>query len=217
MKEKILILVRAMPEENRKHTHNVCVARINEKGEWRRLYPFQFIYGKKDIDFKKKDWIEAELAEPTNDKRNESRRVRSHKNLHQPVEDREILKVIKPHISSIKELGDNKASLGVIKPEIVGFELEVLTTNVYDEQKYISLWTDEFVKTREKVKLPLEARYVFKCQKASCTCSKKPHRIKIIDWELNELARNIMKTEKDKKIIEEKIKKKREIVGRSLV
>lgn len=76
MKERILILVRAMPEESRKHGHNVCVAGINENGEWRRLYPFRFVYGKRDIDFRKKDVIEAELALPDNDKRPESRKAK---------------------------------------------------------------------------------------------------------------------------------------------
>lgn len=208
MKEKILILVRAIPEESRKHGHNVCVAGINEKGEWRRLYPFQFVYGKKDIDFRKKDIIEAELTSPSNDKRAESRKVNSHKNTHNPLDDREVIKIINPLVSSIKELDENGASLGVVKPDILDFEVTVHNTNVYDNQTYLSMWSEELVETREKVKLPLEARYIFKCGNSSCSCSKKPHRIKIIDWELNELARNVMKNDKDKKSIEQKIRHK---------
>lgn len=45
--EKIVVLVRATPEESRKHGYLVCVAGINEKGEFRRVYPFEFSYGGK--------------------------------------------------------------------------------------------------------------------------------------------------------------------------
>lgn len=208
MKETILILVRTMPEESRKYGHKVCVAGINENGEWRRLYPFKFDYGKKEIDFKKKDIIEVQLIKPPNDKRVESRKVITHKNIHNPLDDRQVLNKIKPLISSIKELKEKKASLGIVKPQIIDFEIKAHHNQIYDEQKYLALWTEEFLETREKVKLPVEARYVFRCMYSSCSCSKKPHRIKIIDWELNELARNLMKKYQDKKLIEEKIKER---------
>jgi hypothetical protein len=44
--EKIVVLVRATPEESKRHGYLVCVAGINEKGEFRRVYPFEFSYGK---------------------------------------------------------------------------------------------------------------------------------------------------------------------------
>ena len=53
--------------------------------------------------------------------------------------------------------------------------------------------------------MPVELRYQFKC-KDEPEC--KGHNIILIDWELNELARNVMRNEKDKKIIEDKIKNK---------
>ncbi len=209
MKEKILVLVRAMPEESRKYGYSVCVAGINESSEWRRLYPFKFVYGKKDIDFRKKDVIDVELDLSDNDKRTESRKVKGHKNLHQPKEDEEVIKTIKPLVSSIRKLEEKRASLGVVKPDIIDFEVKVHGTALKDEQKYLSLLEEEILETREKVKLPVEGRYIFKCRNDPlCSCSKKPHRIKVIDWELNELARNIMKKEKDKRVVEQKIKEK---------
>lgn len=57
--EKIVVLVRATPEESKKHGYPVCVVGINEKGEFRRVYPFEFSYGEKLIDLKKKDRIEV--------------------------------------------------------------------------------------------------------------------------------------------------------------
>jgi len=209
MKEKILVLVRAMPQESRKYGHTVCVAGINDKGEWRRLYPFQFKYGERKISFRKKDMIAVELDDPDNDKRKESRKVKSHINLNDQKTPEEVRKIIIPFITSLKELDDKKASLGVVKPEILDFEVKVHNTEIMDDQKHLSLLAEGFMETREKVKLPIEARYIFKCSgKHECGCNKKPHKITLIDWELNELARSIMKTEKDKKIIEQKIKDK---------
>ncbi|MDF1534248.1 MAG: hypothetical protein P1P69_07070 [Methanosarcinaceae archaeon] len=59
--------------------------------------------------------------------------------------------------------------------------------------------------SREKVKMPIEFRYIFKCKdEPECT----GHKIILIDWELNELPRNIMRKDKDPDVIKEKIKNK---------
>jgi len=79
--EKIVVLVRATPEESKKHGYLVCVAEINEKGEFRRVYPFGFSYGEKLINFKTKNRIEVVLTEPDNDQRRESRKQIRYKNL----------------------------------------------------------------------------------------------------------------------------------------
>ncbi|WP_141241645.1 hypothetical protein [Methanosarcina spelaei] len=58
---------------------------------------------------------------------------------------------------------------------------------------------------RERVKMPVELRYHFRC-KNDPTC--KGHHIILLDWELNELARNIMQKDIDTASIEEKIRNK---------
>ena len=68
MKEKVLVLVRAIPEKSRKHGYISCVAGINENGELRRLYPFKF----HEIKFRKKQWIQADTIANDSDKRKES-------------------------------------------------------------------------------------------------------------------------------------------------
>jgi len=107
-------------------------------------------------------------------------------------------------VSSIEKLKKENASLGVIKPELTGIDVIINSTDIYDQQKYFSL-ADDYLEKREKVKMPVELRYQFKC-KGEPEC--KGHNIILIDWELNELARNLMRREKDKKIIEDKIKNK---------
>ena len=200
--EKVLVLVRATPEESRKHDHLVCVAGINENDQWRRLYPFMFSYGEGLINFRKKDTIEVTLANPDNDKRRESRKVAHHQNLNLPLSDDGVRERILPLVSSIEKLSEENASLGVIKPELQGIDVTVNSTDIYDEQTYFSIAGD-YLERRERVKMPVELRYRFRCSdEPGC----KGHNIILIDWELNELARNVMRREKDLKVIEEKIR-----------
>ncbi len=203
--EKIVVLVRATPEESKKHGYLVCVAGINEKGEFRRVYPFEFSYGEKLIDFKKKDRIEVVLTEPDNDQRRESRKQISYKNLHSPVEDEELRNLLRSKVSSIEKLTEENASLGVVKPELLDVKIEINSTEIYDKQQYFNLMGDYLVEKREKVKMPVELRYHFRC-KNDPTC--KGHQIILLDWELNELARNVMRTDIDPASIEEKIRNK---------
>ena len=202
MKEQILVLVRATPEQSRKHDHLVCVAGINENNQWRRLYPFRFSYGEGLIDFRKRDLIEVTLANPDNDKRRESRKVIHHQNMSSRLTDEEVRERILPLVSSIEKLSEENASLGVIKPELQGIDVTVNSTDIYDEQTYFSIAGD-YLERRERVKMPVELKYRFRCRdEPEC----RGHNIILIDWELNELARNVMRRENDLKVIEEKIK-----------
>lgn len=200
--EKVLVLVRATPEENRKHDQLVCVAGINENDQWRRLYPFRFSHREGLIDFRKKDTIEVTLANPDNDKRRESRKVTHHQNLNSPLRNDVVRERILPLVSSIEKLSEANASLGVIKPELQGIDVTVNSTDIYDEQTYFSIAGD-YLERRERVKMPVELRYHFRCRgEPEC----KGHNIILIDWELNELTRNVMRREKDLKVIEEKVR-----------
>jgi len=202
LKEQILVLVRATPEQSRKHDHLVCVAGINENNQWRRLYPFRFSYGEGLIDFRKRDLIEVTLANPDNDKRRESRKVIHHQNMSSRLTDEEVRERILPLVSSIEKLSEENASLGVIKPELQGIDVTVNSTDIYDEQTYFSIAGD-YLERRERVKMPVELKYRFRCRdEPEC----RGHNIILIDWELNELARNVMRRENDRKVIEEKIK-----------
>jgi len=206
LNERILVLVRAIPEKSERYEYLICVAGINERNEWRRLYPFKFSNGERLVDFGKKDLINVTLADPDNDTRRESRKVITHENLNSQLNDEEVLQRIVPMVSSIEKLKKENASLGVIKPELTGIDVIINSTDIYDDQTYFLLVDDYLdLEKREKVKIPVELRYRFKC-KNEPEC--KGHNIILIDWELNELARNVMRREKDKKIMENKIKNK---------
>ena len=105
----------------------------------------------------------------------------------------------------MEKLKEGDASLGIIKPrEDFKADVVVNDTNLHDEQTYLAA-TEKFLEKREKVKLPVELRYRFFC-KGEPTC--RGHHIILMDWELNELARNILKKDKNKKKAEHKIWKK---------
>ncbi len=200
-KEQVLVLVRATPEKSRKYGYTVCVAGLNQYGELRRLYPFRFNYGDKLIDFKKKDIIEVEITNSDNDQRKESRKALNPRNLSSTLSNDEVRKRITPLVTSIENLKADDASLGIIKPELEDIEIKINSTEIYDNQAYFNL-SGDYLTGKEEVKMPVEVRYLFKC-KDNPNCSG--HKLIIIDWELNELTRNIMKTDKDQSSIKTKI------------
>ncbi len=204
MKERVLILVRAIPKKSEKYGRLVCVAGINDDNEFRRLYPYTL----RTARFHKKDIIEVEAGENPRDKRKESRRISGETRLAGHVDDSEAVRRLTPLITSIAKLEKEERTLGVIKPELLDARVTVNSTNVLDEQTYLDTASELGMAVKEKVKLPVSASYVFRCNDPGCSCSKKPHDIVVIDWEVNELARNVMKRTTDKREIGEKIRAK---------
>lgn len=208
-KEKILILVRAIPAKSKKYGETVCVAGINTNLEWRRLYPFKFL---KALSFKKRNVIWAEIEANDKDKRYESRKVIKHwLAQNELVEDKKVKDLLqKIKNRSIAEIDKKGASLGVMTPQIKNIKINIIDTNITEPQLKM-LWFGDTVKIgqEELKRLPVEVSYIFTCEEPNdCSCAKKPHELKIIDWEVNELYRNLVKKSIDKKIISEKIKQR---------
>ena len=73
-REKVLVLVKALPHAGKRHGETVCCAGITANGEWRRQYPIHF--RQIENQFKRWDWIEYTWIKPKDDDRRiESRRV----------------------------------------------------------------------------------------------------------------------------------------------
>lgn len=209
VREKILVLCRAVPEEGRKYFQTVCVAGLTDGGEFRRLYPIVFKPFTKDagIPFHKKEWVEV-LTSPPDDRRDtrkESRKVdETAVRVVGKIEDDELRVIIQSHLSpSIKVIASSGASLGLIKPRLVGFECEPENTDEFNSDKI-----DIYGRPIAKVKLSQTSRYKFYCQERSGCCIDRPHSMEIRDWEVNELYRNIIRTDKNIHSIREKMRKK---------
>ncbi len=203
-KEKIAVLVRAIPEKGKRNGegHAVGVTGINEDGELLRLYPLRFRYGEGLVDFKKNDLLEVTVTRPENDMRWESRKVLDYVNLEKPAKDREIKDFILPLVTSLEKLNVERASLGVVKPELLDIEVKINSLEAFDRQQYFDMMGD-FLEKGEKAGMPVEIKYIFRCEgEEAC----RGHKIVLLDWELNEAVRNIVRGDKEPLAVKRKIR-----------
>lgn len=203
-KEEIAVLVRATPEKSKRNgdVHAVGVTGINKAGELLRLYPLRFRYGEGLVDFRKNDLLEVTVTKPEHDLRWESRKVLDYVNLEKPAKDREIKELILPLVTSLERLNIEGASLGVVKPELLDVEVKVNSIETCDRQQYFNMMGD-FLEKGEKARMPVEVRYTFRCEgEEAC----RGHKIILLDWELNETVRNIVREERELGAVKKKIR-----------
>jgi len=145
-KEKLLILAITYPEfSNRKQYFTICVAGINQNGELRRIYPIPFhLLLKIKYFFKKFQWIEYELKEK-GDTRKESYKIYNNtlKTL-RPAINNEVFGQIQNRLITLEELNELKndfdISLGFVRPKIEDFDISlskerIIKKKALDSQK----------------------------------------------------------------------------------
>jgi hypothetical protein len=74
-KQRVLIAVKTYPTLSDKYMELSCTAGFREDGSWIRLYPVPFRLLEQDQQYKKYQWIEADIAKNTGDPRPESFKV----------------------------------------------------------------------------------------------------------------------------------------------
>lgn len=191
---RVLITVLTYPHPSRQYEELVCTAGITEDGEWVRLYPIDYRYLPRNLQFKKYQWIELDLDErgDGNDKRKESRRPYADtiRILGEPISPkndwRQRREIIDPlPINTVKELrklyDKDKTSLGIVKPsKIIEVKVEAASREWKPEWKAIY---DQFrlfgSPPKPLTKIPYKFSYVFECED-----SDRPHSAMIEDWEL---------------------------------
>lgn len=215
MKEKLLVLAKAVPEISRKYEHLVCVAGITDKGEWRRIYPIPWsvFWGNSGKNFKKKFWIEYEVIDTSSDYRPESRRINpgSIKLISEAkFEDIEkLLKVKLTTLEDLEKLGPKNQSLGVIAP------IKILDFTPMDNKHY-----EELVKKSKQldfsgnpvVKLDIP-KYKYRYKFTDKIDEEKPHETLCEDWEVGMLYKNCEDYRKegryqDEQEVHDKVKEK---------
>ena len=224
MKEKILILVKTYPTFSKKYFELVCTAGINEKGEWRRLYPIPFRELSEIEKYKKYQWIEVTLEKNISDSRKESYKVKgdikilnhispknnwSHRKsllINTPIYDK--IEVIKE-----KAQKDNTLSLCQFKPkEIIEFQVkqveEQWDKDILRQIKNSKNQIDLFESLNREIdlvkKLPYKFSYRFKDE------SNRESTLMIEDWEIGQLYWNCLKKENDKGKAVNKVREKYE-------
>lgn len=213
-RERVLVLCRATPEDSKEYGKTVCVAGLSATNELRRIYPVPFKQFTKGggIDFHKKDWIEADLTpvDAAHDKRRESRRidmgtVASLGKANDGQVRSAISPVVAPNIAALQAAG---ASLGIIKPQLLDYMLDIESTSLTDKQLTLDDPENSGAR-RSLVKLGQASRYKFVCaDTTNCTCGNQPHRLIILDWEVNELFRNVVKGDGQEAVVQAKMRAK---------
>ncbi len=218
MKERITVLAKTYPELSGKYGPLVCVAGVNEYGEWRRLYPIPLKIwtneNYRNIRFRKWDVIEVDVSErpPPHDRRFESRKVLNWENI-RVVEHIEnwshrlviIKSLLDPDVESLAKSG---RSLGVIKPrKIVDFfdkprhrlreEAEKMVLQKMDEAdsrvtllEYLDVVDDKHLLPEVREPEVKVAELPWIGYKFYCNnVHCKGHEMMVIDWEAQELFR----------------------------
>ena len=153
----------------------------------------------------------ADLYHPDDkrDKRPESRKIDMNSvKVVSRADENEVRRIVKSHLSvNIAAIEESGASLGFIRPKILDYECQVISTELTDQEDQTQL--EGSGEPVQMIKLKQYSVYRFECQmRQDCSCAKQPHRMDIHDWEANELYRNVVGRDKDPKVIKAKMRLK---------
>ncbi|MGA2491588.1 MAG: hypothetical protein ABSF67_01410 [Roseiarcus sp.] len=135
-RDRVLILVKALPHVGQRHGETVCCAGVTADGEWRRQYPIHFRRLKDQ--FKRWQWIEYDWIAPgPDDCRKESRRVQEDTiqvgDMMAPAKRASFLEPILT--GSTAEAAAKGMSLTVIRPAGVRFRWKAKTLEQIAEER----------------------------------------------------------------------------------
>jgi hypothetical protein len=209
-REKILIAVKTYPTISEKYKELACTAGFREDGSWIRLYPIPFRLLDEEQQYKKYQWVEADIVRNTGDPRPESHRVLGTteiKLLDEVSTDREwadrrkLVLGNRRLYTNLREIiglaHDNKISLVVFKPaKILAFVAEAAEpewpqnriNGILDSMKQGHLFGDENLEDFKIMpKLPYKFSYRFKDD------AGVESKLMIEDWEIGQLYWNCEK------------------------
>ena len=200
-RKKILITVKTYPLLSSKHTETVCTAGLLEEGKWIRIYPVPYRLLDKKKQFKKYQWIEADIIRDTRDPRPESYKLAgrikplSCIDTSDAWEERKQLVLSKVYYNLdtlIHEARNTNVStsLATFKPKrIVGFSIKHDGSLKSRRQKYKALvkqLTKEQANNLVKA-VPFKFYYTFVDQLG------KRSTLQILDWEIYQLCRKLIR------------------------
>jgi len=200
-KQKILILVKTYPTLSTKNIETVCTAGMREDGSWVRIYPITYRRMDKSQRFRKYQWIEANLARNTSDPRLESYKLAGDIKPLRILDTRDgwknrkniVLKNVYTDLAMlINEARDKNVStsLAAFKPaRIIGFSVSKFPTKLENIQKQKALEEQLDKKQARKLaeQVPYKFYYTFVDENG------KRSRMQILDWEIYQLCRKIIR------------------------
>ena len=216
-KEEVLVIVKAYPTPSKKYGETVCTAGITKEGKWIRLYPVQFRDLPNDKQYKKFNWIEANVT-PAQEtlRRWESHRIDEETikitgfleaGRKWPEREKYFIPMVSSSLEKLMTLRDSrKASLGAFKPKkVIDFRIEKGEGSWSEKQLAALEQQTIFGQSKTTLeKIPYTFHYKFLCDDSSCN----GHDLTIIDWELIQSYRNFKKEYGDEETTLEMVKKK---------
>lgn len=203
--EEILILTKTYPSPSTKHRETTCVAAINRDGQLRRVFPVPFRFLDGDQQFKKWEWIRANLIHSSDDKRPESFKIdvdtiiRTGEKIGTRDGWQERRQWIEPHIvEGFNTLESRRQStgetLGFLRPSrLVKLEITPVKKPDWTEEDKAKLSQDGLfdtlsAKKRSSLKkLPYDFHYQYESETSN---GKEFLRHMITDWEVGALYWN---------------------------
>lgn len=191
-RERVLVLVKALPHAGERHGETVCCAGVTESGEWRRQFPIHFRTLRER--FGRWQWIEYEWRKPKDDPRPESRRVQEHTIVpEREMPEREragfLDRVIVP---SMDVAADRGQTLALIRPANVRFRHEKKRPQEIEKERhaYASVGRQGTFFDQELIALepcPFAFRFDYETEDG------KSHRHVCDDWETAAMFYNFAK------------------------
>jgi hypothetical protein len=214
---KILILCKTYPSPSAKHVETSCVAGMTTDGRLLRLYPVPFRLMNDQSQFKKWQWIEADIEKSRDDHRPESHRIRA-----------DTIAVLGDPIPTTNSWSARRAQLALIPPfqsftaleharaahdvtlglvpagEVLSLEIKAARQPEWTEeerQKLIQqqvqgdLFADREAAALQTLrKLPFDFHYRFR---SPTEPAGHENRLKIVDWEAGALFWNVQRIHGD--------------------
>lgn len=200
--------MKTYPEISRKYTETVCTAGIvADSKTFVRLYPIRFRYLEGKMQFKKYQWIRADITKATSDQRPESYNIAP-----DSIELGDIIKAGKtweercawllnentvfPSVEALRAAQENDGtSLGIVKPKIVN-QVIIRQRDPKEVEEAIAKkdsvvnQLDLFEEKKDLYIFPVRIMIEFSCNDPGCT----GHKMSILDWEFAQLYRKVIKT-----------------------
>lgn len=209
-RERILILCKTYPSPSSKHSETSCVAGISETGQLVRLFPVPFRLINGTQQFKKWQWISAQVYQAPGDKRRESHKIYVDTiNVEgAPLPTKNNWSARREALASVRVFSDfgeleeariaEGVTLGLLKPaRIVALDITAVDDPEWSEVELQKLVAHEqqaglFDSSDDKAmrtlrKLPFAFHYRYECEVNGIIHG---YRHKIADWEAGALYWN---------------------------
>jgi hypothetical protein len=205
-KTDILIVAKTYPEISHKHTETVCTAGVlADSKTFVRLYPIRFRYLEGTLQFKKYQWIRANISKAISDPRPESYNI-----VPESIELGDMIKAGKtwekrstwllnektvfPSVEALRVAQENAGtSLGIVKPKVIN-QVIIRQRNSKDIEDAIAKkdsvvnQLDLFEEKKDLYIIPVRIMIEYSCNDPKCT----GHKMSVLDWEFGQLYRKVI-------------------------